>query len=72
MKYKRKNVICGIFCVLSVRMSGEILEDQKFRQYGPGVNQVHLLFLFSRKNPIKSIKCKSKYYCDQNGGKFYQ
>ena len=44
---KRKNILCEIFYVVSVCMSGEILEDRKVRQYGPDINQVtYVLFVW--------------------------
>ena len=45
-KYERKNILCEIFYVVSVRMSGEILEDVKFGRYGPDVNQGRLFLFF--------------------------
>ena len=56
-KYECKNIICEIFYIVSVRMSGEILEYRKVGRYGPDGNQGHLFFLFSRNKTIKAIKC---------------
>ena len=53
---KAVNMNVEIFYVVSVRMQGYIiLEDQKFRRYRPDRNQVHFLFVFSRKNMVKTI-----------------
>ena len=38
-KDEGKNILCEIFYVVFVRMSGEILEDRKVGRYGPDVNQ---------------------------------
>ena len=43
-KDEYKNIIFEIFHVVSVRMSGEILEDTKVGICGPDVNQGHLFF----------------------------
>ena len=43
------SILCKMFYVMSVRMSGEIiLEDQKLRKYGPDGNQGHLFFVGRR------------------------
>ena len=55
-KDERKNIICGIFYVVSVRMSGEILEDQKVWD-DTGLMEIKVTFFLSRKKPIKEIKC---------------
>ena len=57
-KYERTNILCEIIYILSVCMSGDILEYQKVGKYAPDGNQAHLLFYqLSRKDPIKAIKC---------------
>ena len=44
-EYERKNVLCEILYVLSVCVSGEILEDWKVIHYGPHLNQCRLFFV---------------------------
>ena len=44
-KDERTNILCEIFYVVYVRMSGEILEYRKVGRYGPYGNQGQL-FLF--------------------------
>ena len=57
VKYESKNILCKIFYVVSVRMSGEILENRKFGWYRPDEIQGQFFCLFIRKNPIKVINC---------------
>ena len=40
-----KNILCEIFYVLSVHISGKILDDQKVGRYGTDGNQGHLFFV---------------------------
>ena len=49
-------IICEIFYVVSVRISGEILDDQKFWDDTDMIEIKVKFFLFSSKKPIKAIK----------------
>ena len=50
-------IICEIFYVVSVRISGEILDDQKLWDDTDMIEIKVTFFLFSSKNPIKAVKC---------------